>query len=58
MFGIGVPELLLILVILLIFSGGKKLPELSKGVSSAIKELRRGFEDEIIEKKPKRSKKK
>ena len=46
MFDIGVPELVLILVIILVLFGGKKLPELSKSIAQAIRELRGGFADE------------
>lgn len=34
------PELIVILVILLLLFGGKKLPELSKSLGSSIRELR------------------
>lgn len=47
MFGIGLQELLVILAIILVLFGGKKLPELSKSISSAIKELRKGFSDPL-----------
>ncbi len=46
MFGIGVPELVVVLVIVLVLFGGKKLPELSKGVGEAIKNIRKGFSDD------------
>ena len=47
MFGIGLQELLVILAIILVLFGGKKLPELSKSIGSAIKELRKGFSDPL-----------
>lgn len=44
MFGIGkVEELVVVLVIILVLFGGKKLPELSKGLSESIREVRKGF---------------
>lgn len=46
MFGIGLQELIIILVIVLVLFGGKKLPELSKSVGESIKELRRAFESD------------
>ncbi len=41
MFGIGWQELLVILIVLLIFVGPKKLPELAKSISKAIREFAR-----------------
>lgn len=46
MFGIGVQELVIVLVIVLVLFGGKKLPELSKGLGEAIKNIRSGFSDD------------
>ncbi len=46
MFGIGVQELIVVLVIVLVLFGGKKLPELSKGLGEAIKNIRSGFSDD------------
>jgi len=44
-FGLGVQELILILVIILLLFGGKKLPELSRSIGTAIKDVRKGFTD-------------
>lgn len=41
--GVGTTELIIILVIVLLLFGSKKLPELSKSVGSSIKELRKGM---------------
>ena len=45
MFGLGGQELLLILVIVLILFGAKKLPELAKGLGKGIKEFKKSQED-------------
>lgn len=42
---IGTTELIVLAVILVILFGGKKLPELSKGIVDAIREFRKGFEN-------------
>ncbi len=57
MFGIGTQELVIVLVIVLVLFGGKKLPELSKGLGEAIKNIRKGFSDDE-DKKEKTSKEK
>lgn len=43
---IGAPELIIILVILLLLFGAKKLPELARSLGSSAKELRNGMKDE------------
>lgn len=45
MFGIGVPELLLILAIALIVIGPKKLPDLAKSLGRAMREFKRATSD-------------
>ncbi len=45
MFGIGTPELLLILVVALIFLGPRRLPEVGKALGKALGELRRASND-------------
>lgn len=39
--GIGTTELIIIAVILLLLFGGKKLPELGRGIGDAIKEFKK-----------------
>jgi len=42
-FGLGIPELTLILVVILLFFGKDKLPELAKSIGTSFKELKNGF---------------
>ena len=43
---LGAPELIIILVIVFLLFGAKKLPELTHAVGSSMKELRRGMADD------------
>jgi TatA/E family protein of Tat protein translocase len=45
MFGIGVPELLVILVVALIVLGPKRLPEVAKALGKGLSEFRRATAD-------------
>ena len=45
MFGIGLPEILVILVIALIFIGPQKLPDIAKALGRAVGEFKRATED-------------
>lgn len=47
MFDIGLPELLIILVILLLLFGAAKLPKLAKSIGESASELKKGFEGGI-----------
>jgi sec-independent protein translocase protein TatA len=58
MFGLGFPELLVILLIILLLFGGKKLPELSKSIGEAIKEFHKGLKGDETKNKPSESNKK
>ena len=44
--GLGAPELLIVLVILLVLFGGAKLPSLAKGLGQSIKEFKKASKDE------------
>jgi len=50
---IGIPELMIILVIVLIVFGGKKIPEIARGLGEGI----RGFRDALKDDKPEEGKK-
>jgi sec-independent protein translocase protein TatA len=39
---------LLALVVTMLFVGGKKLPELARGVGQSAKELKKGFRDDDV----------
>lgn len=44
--GLGGPEVIIILIILLVLFGGSKLPELAKGLGKSIKEFKNATRDE------------
>ena len=49
MFGLGVPELMVILAIVVVLFGARRLPEIGAGVGKAIKNFKAGVsgDDEI-----------
>ncbi|KJU81534.1 Twin-arginine translocation protein TatA/E [Candidatus Magnetobacterium bavaricum] len=49
MLGLGIQELMVILIIVMVLFGASKLPELGKGMGSFIKNLKKGLteQDEI-----------
>lgn len=50
MFGLGMPELLIVLVIVVVIFGASRLPQLGEGLGKAIKSFKKGIsetQDEI-----------
>ena len=47
---IGGPQIIIILVVVLLLFGGKKIPELMKGLGSGIKEFKNASKEEPEEK--------
>jgi sec-independent protein translocase protein TatA len=43
---IGLPELMVILVIVIVIFGANRLPQLGKGIGSAIRNFKEGLKDE------------
>ena len=42
---IGMPEILIIAVVILVLFGGKKIPELMRGLGSGVKSFKEGMKD-------------
>lgn len=49
MFGLGLPEVMVVLVIALVLFGPSKLPSLGKSLGEAIKGFKKGLEQEPAE---------
>lgn len=53
---LGLPEILMILAAVLLLFGGKKIPELMKGLGSGIKEFKNAAKDENADPKKEETK--
>ena len=53
MFGIGATEWLLIIVVLILLFGAKKIPEIARGLGKSVSEFKRGVREGEEESKPK-----
>lgn len=47
MFGIGTQEIIFIVLIVLLFFGGKKIPELMKGLGKGVKSFKDGMNGKL-----------
>ena len=45
LFGVGTPEILLIELVVLLLFGGKKIPELMKGLGKGVNSFKKGLHD-------------
>ena len=54
--GIGVPELLIVLVIVLVLFGSSRLPKLAKSLGQASREFKNGVDDKDADDKDERAK--
>ncbi len=61
MFGLGMQELILILIIVLVLFGASRLPEIGKGIGSAIRNFKKATSEpdeiDVTPKKPEEEKK-
>ena len=51
LFALGAPELIIIVVLVLLLFGGKKIPELMRGLGKGIKEFKNASKEDTEENK-------
>jgi len=47
MFGLGTPEIILIALIVLLLFGGKRIPELMRGLGRGVKSFKDGMKEDV-----------
>ncbi|MSU66569.1 MAG: twin-arginine translocase TatA/TatE family subunit [Opitutus sp.] len=57
LFGLGAPELIVLLIILLVLFGGSKLPSLAKGLGQSVKEFKKASKEISEDEKAEEAKK-
>jgi sec-independent protein translocase protein TatA len=55
MFGLGLPEMLLILVIIVLIFGTSRIPDLGKGLGEGIRNFKKAVKDETADPEKKKS---
>lgn len=45
MFGLGTPEIILIVIVILVLFGAKKIPEFMQGIGKGVKEFKKATSD-------------
>ena len=53
MFGLGMPELIVILIVLMLLFGAQRLPEIGKAFGKTIQEFKKGAKEALEEPKEK-----
>jgi sec-independent protein translocase protein TatA len=56
MFGIGFQEIIIIALVVLLFFGGKKIPELMKGLGKGVRSFKDGMSGKDVEEEKKEDK--
>jgi sec-independent protein translocase protein TatA len=51
----GLPEMIVILVIVMLLFGAKKLPEMARSIGKASKEFKKGMKDNDDDEEPKKA---